>query len=112
MESAPRTAGWWFRAPIWVGGLGDCMSFDRARHARTLQRYRFMFKTSVGFGSVGAVLSLLGLLAWAIGPMPAFLPWSLALLWFGGTTAYKVVLSTTKLLDKSGYYERASTEGA
>jgi len=81
------------------------MSFDTSRHMRTLRRYRFMFKTSIGFGSVGALLSAIGLLAWAFGPMPAFLPWALMMAWFAAAMAYKVVLSTTRILEQSGYYD-------
>jgi hypothetical protein len=74
------------------------------RHLRTLQRYRVMFRTSVGFASVGLLLSVIGFAAWAFGPMPAYLPLGLLFVWMGGTLGYKVALSTSRLLDAHGYY--------
>ena len=76
------------------------MGQDGSRYLRTLHRYRAMFKTSVGIGSIAAVLSAVGLLAWAFGPMPVYLPWSLLLLSMGGALGYKVVTSTSRLLDR------------
>ena len=78
------------------------MGQDGSRYLRTLRRYRAMFKTSVGIGSIAAVLSAVGLAAWAFGPMPVYLPWSLLLLSMGGALGYKVVTSTARLLDRSG----------
>jgi hypothetical protein len=76
------------------------MDLDRFRAGRTLRRYRAMFQTSIGIGSIAAVLSAVGLAAWAVGPMPVYLPWSLLLLSIGGALGYKVVTSTARLLDR------------
>ena len=89
--------------------MGDgAMTIDPAgvagRHLRTLRRYRLMSRTSGGSASGGAVLSVIGFAAWAFGPMPAFLPVGLLFVWMGGTLGYKVVLSTSRLLETHGYY--------
>jgi hypothetical protein len=77
------------------------MTLDRT-HMRTLGRYRLMFQTSVSSASIGAVLSILGLLAWTFGPMPEFLPWSMFMVWLAVLLGYKVVLSTSRLLEAEG----------
>jgi hypothetical protein len=80
------------------------MTLDRT-HLRTLERYRLMFTTSVGTASIGAVLSVIGLVAWAIGPMPVYLPFALFFLSAGGLLSYKFVLSTSRLLETNGGYK-------
>jgi hypothetical protein len=79
------------------------MSFNASRYVKTLQRYQLMFKTSIGGTSIGAVMSVIGLAAWAVGPMPSYLPWSLVMVAWGGALGYRVVLSTVRLLEQESH---------
>jgi hypothetical protein len=82
------------------------MTLDRYPHLPTLKRYQMMFKTSIGSAVIGVVLTLAGLFAWIGGPMPQFLPWSMMMISMGGLLGYKVVLSTSKILEANGEFSR------
>lgn len=85
------------------------MTLDGSRHLRTLRNYQMMFRTSIGFASVGAVLSVIGFAVWVVtpGPMPQFLPLSWIIFTLASLLAYKVVTSTARLLDADGYYAQS-----
>jgi hypothetical protein len=80
------------------------MTFDASRHFRTLSRYRLMFKTSLGMGTFGGVLTIVGMLAWAVGPLPQYLPWGMGILGVSMILGWMVTSSTARLLESEGYF--------
>ncbi|MEX2227432.1 MAG: hypothetical protein WEB52_13395 [Dehalococcoidia bacterium] len=80
------------------------MSIDATRHLRALNRYRLMFMTSLGMGSFGAALILAGMLAWAVGPFPDYLPWGMGILGVAMILGWMVTSSTTRILERAGFF--------
>jgi hypothetical protein len=67
-----------------------------------------MFRTSIGTGMLGLLLTAAGLLAWLVGPLPVVLPWGLLLVSGSGALALKVAQSTARLLECDGVFGRQS----
>lgn len=68
------------------------------RTSRRLARYRLFFKTSLGFAGLGVVMAGFGAVAAAAGQGGLMLSSGLLLVSLGGLNAYKVVVSTARIL--------------
>jgi hypothetical protein len=72
-----------------------------ARTHRRLERYRLFFKASLGFVGLGVVMAVSGAVAAAAGEGGLMLSSGLLLVSLGGLNAYKVVVSTARILHEA-----------
>jgi len=79
---------------------------NRDRRRNTLRRYQWMFKMALGIIALGVVVSLTGVVTLPAGSNPAVIAWGMLLASLSALTAYKILLSTVRLL------EADSTDGA
>ncbi len=75
------------------------MVFDRRRTVRLLARYRLMFRVSLSTLCLSVIVLAASLVAWMAGPMPVSLPFALLMIELSGLCAYKVLISTARVLD-------------
>ncbi len=80
-----------------VGERTDMLNRDRRR--TTLRRYQWMFKVALSVIALGVLVSFTGVVTLPAGSDPALIAWGMLLASLSTLTAYKILLSTVRLLE-------------